>query len=282
MQAGFFGGVRRPVERKLIGPMASGATAPVALLLGLVALLAFLPGSAVATGQPKPPGIIGGDNRVVIEADDRRWHAVGRLNRETGGFCTAVLIGPKEALTAAHCLWDQLRRRWVDPESLHFVPGYRRGTYLGHARVARYRVAEGITINEQGHPESLLDDWAVLELTLDLAAGAGIEPMTLAERTERPALAGRAIASGGYSRDRPHLPVKVQPCRALGVIESGRLLLHDCDSRAGSSGSPIVVEENGRLVVVGIQSAIVTAGGETLALAVLMQRVLPSTVLLSQ
>jgi protease YdgD len=253
--------------------------------MALAVVASALASSTTATAQAI--GVVatesqGPDNRVVIAADDRRWHAVGRLNRESGGFCTAVLIGPKEALTAAHCLWDQSRRRWVEPEGLHFVPGYRRGTYLGHARVARYRLAEGIVIDERGHPESLLDDWAVLELTLDLKAGAGIEPMTLADRAQRQDLSGQPIASGGYSRDRPHLPVKVQPCRALGVIESGRLLLHDCDSRAGSSGSPIVVERDGRYLVVGIQSALVSAGGETLALAVLMQRALPSTVLLSQ
>lgn len=273
MQAGFLTAANVTRRAWVIRP---GLVCAMAL-----AVVAFtLACSTTATGQAI--GVVESENRVVIAADDRRWHAVGRLNRETGGFCTAVLIGPKEALTAAHCLWDQSRRRWVEPEGLHFVPGYRRGTYLGHARVARYRLAEGIVIDERGHPESLLDDWAVLELTLDLKAGAGIEPMTLADGAQRSQLAGQPIASGGYSRDRPHLPVKVQPCRALGVIESGRLLLHDCDSRAGSSGSPIVVERDGRYLVVGIQSAVVSAGGETLALAVLMQRALPSTVLLSQ
>jgi protease YdgD len=252
----------------------------VAVVAALVAMFGL--GGDAEAGAPERLGVIGTDNRVVIEAEDRRWHAVGRLNREAGGFCTAVLIGPKEALTAAHCLWDQTRRRWVAPETLHFVPGYRRGTYLGHARVDRYRLAKGITIDSKGHPESLLDDWAVLELSLDLRAGAGVEPMVLAENDERDRLASQPLASGGYSRDRPHLPVKVEPCRALGVIERGRLLLHDCDSEAGSSGSPIVVERDGRLVVVGIQSAIVSAGGEAVAVAVLMHRSPVRTTLLSQ
>lgn len=252
----------------------------VAVVAALVAMLGF--GGDTEAGTGERVGIMGGDNRVVIEAEDRRWHAVGRLNREAGGFCTAVLIGPREALTAAHCLWDQTRRRWVAPETLHFVPGYRRGTYLGHARVERYRLAKDIAIDARGHPESLLDDWAVLELSLDLRAGAGVEPMVLAENDERDRLASQPLASGGYSRDRPHLPVKVEPCRALGVIERGRLLLHDCDSEAGSSGSPIVVERDGRLVVVGIQSAIVSAGGEAVAVAVLMHRSPIRTTLLSQ
>jgi len=254
------------------------------LLVFLVAaLLAIvLPGPVAGATEGGENGIFGADNRIVIDAADRRWHAVGRLNRESGGFCTAVLISPREALTAAHCLWDQGRRRWVAPQSVHFVPGYRRGTYLGHARAARFRLAEGIVIDAAGHPERLLDDWAVLELDLDLAAGAGVQPMRLADSGERERLAGGVVASGGYSRDRPHLPVKVEPCRALGLIERGRLLLHDCDASAGSSGSPIVVERDGALVVVGIQSAVVRAKGEAVAVAVLMQRTLPASALLSQ
>ena len=91
-----------------------------------------------------PLGIFGDDDQRIIDAADRRWNAVGRLNRESGGFCTAVLIAPREALTAAHCLWDQSQRRWVQPSTVHFVPGYRRGTYLGHSRGKAFRLADGI------------------------------------------------------------------------------------------------------------------------------------------
>jgi protease YdgD len=239
-------------------------------------------GADAAADGVQPIAAVPAENRAVIEADDRQWHAVGRLNRETGGFCTAVLIAPREALTAAHCLWDQRRRRWLDPETLHFVPGYRRGSYLGHARVDRYRLADGIAIDERGHPESLLDDWAVLELALDLSAGTGVEPMPLAELDERDRLAGEPIATGGYSRDRPHLPEKVAPCKVLGIIEEGRLLLHDCGSSAGSSGSPIVVERDGRYLIVGVQSALVRSGDEAVAVAVLMQREVSKAKQLSQ
>lgn len=249
------------------------------VLAVLLATLAVLPGLAAPAAATTPLGIFGADDQEIIDADDRRWHAVGRLNRESGGFCTAVLIGPREALTAAHCLWDQSQRRWLRPDTVHFVPGYRRGTYLGHARGIRFRLADGIQIDASGHPEDLLDDWAVVELDLDLESGAGVHPMAIADADERSRLTGNAIARGGYSRDRPHLPVKVDPCKALGVIEQGRLLLHDCDATAGSSGSPLVVERDGRLYVVGIQSAVVRAGDETVAVGILMQRVLPAAAL---
>lgn len=249
--------------------------------IGLAALLGGTP--AAPAGASAALGVFGNDDQHIIDEADRRWHAVGRLNREAGGFCTAVLIGPKEALTAAHCLWDQAARRWVQPATIHFVPGYRRGTYLGHAKAISFRFAEGISIDAAGHPQSLLDDWAVLELDLDLAAGAGVRPMPLADASERDRLTGGSrLARGGYSRDRPHLPVKVDPCQALGLIEQGRLLLHDCDATAGSSGSPLVIERDGDLVVVGIQSAVVRAGDETVAVAVLMQRVLPAAALVSR
>ena len=241
------------------------------VVLAVFILVLGFSADAAADGL-QPIAAVPAENRVVIDADDRQWHAVGRLNRETGGFCTAVLIAPREALTAAHCLWDQRRRRWLDPETLHFVPGYRRGSYRGHARVDSYRLADGIAIDERGHPESLLDDWAVLELTVDLSASTGVEPMPLAELDERDRLAREPIATGGYSRDRPHLPEKVAPCKVLGIIEEGRLLLHDCGSSAGSSGSPIVVERDGRYLIVGVQSALVRSGDEAVAVAVLMQR----------
>lgn len=251
-------------------------------LFVLVSLLVAVSATAGPLAATTPLGIFGDDDQHIIDATDRRWDAVGRLNRESGGFCTAVLIGPREALTAAHCLWDQSQRRWEQPRSIHFVLGYRRGTYLGHARGTAFRLADGITIDTSGHPKNLRDDWAVIELELDLSAGAGVQPMPLADASERDHLAGNPIARGGYSSDRPHLPAKVDPCKALAVIEQGRLLLHDCDATAGSSGSPLVIERDGRLLVVGIQSAVVRSGDEAVAVGILMQRVLPAAALVSQ
>ncbi|MCB2054954.1 MAG: trypsin-like serine protease [Geminicoccaceae bacterium] len=248
-------------------------------VLILFGLFCAAPAGAVAPGQP---GIVGRDDRRPIALDEQRpWNAVGRLNREAGGFCTAVLVGPREALTAAHCLWDHVRGRWLEPETIHFVPGYRRGAYLGHARGASFRFAPSIVMTPEGRPSELVDDWAVVLLDLDLQGGAGIEPLAVAGATLRRALGPSAtLMRAGYGSDRPHLPILVDHCSVLGSSGEGRLLLHDCDATLGDSGSPIVVRHEGRLMVLGIQSSVVRLGDDEAGVAVVVEKQLPAAALL--
>ena len=244
-------------------------------------LLLIWPLAGALAAPSSLPGIVGKDDRRVIDSEEQRsWNAVGRLNRSIGGFCSAVLVGPAEILTAAHCLWDSRRGRWLEPEMVHFVPGYRRGAYLGHARGTAFRLAGSLEMTDDGRPKEPVDDWATVRLDLDLQAGAGIRPLEVAGLSDRAHLHDdQALMRAGYGLDRPHLPVLVEQCKALGSIEAGRVLIHDCDATMGDSGSPILVRRGNRLVVLAVQSSVVRLGDGAAGVAVMVEKTIPADAL---
>ena len=245
-----------------------------------VALLAVMLPAVATAKKPEVIGVIGDDDRRILGEEDPRWDAVGRLNREAGGFCTATLIAPNEVLTAAHCLWDSRRHRWLFPDTIHFVPGYRRGDYEGHAIGKAIRRADTIEFTKEGRPIKITDDWAIVELDRDLQSLEGIAPLPIAGPQHRAELGeDSGLARAGYGQDRPHLPVIVDPCAVLGLTEDQQILLHDCDATFGESGSPIMLKTGDDYVVLGVQSAVITRDDLTAGAAVMLGRIIPQKVL---
>ena len=228
--------------------------------------------AAGAAGQPAAPGVIGRDDRVPLSRPVPELAAVGRVNREGsgGGFCTGTLVAPDRVLTAARCLWDSRRRRALPAGWLHFVAGWRRGAHLGHARARAVEHDPALRLDDRGTPADPLTDWVVLVLERPLA-GPGLRPLPFAGAAERLGAAeGAPLARVGYGRDRPHLPVVVEPCRIVAAARRGRLLLHDCDAAPGDAGSPILVRAGAGYALIGLQTSVATTARGPVGVAVVV------------
>ncbi|HXD52501.1 MAG TPA: trypsin-like serine protease, partial [Burkholderiales bacterium] len=95
----------------------------------------------LATANSASSGAITGrldQHRETVDELRYPWSSIGKLYNETGGSCSGVVIARDKILTAAHCLFNARSRRFIPPEALHFLVGYRAGRYSAHARIASY------------------------------------------------------------------------------------------------------------------------------------------------
>jgi protease YdgD len=216
----------------------------------LAALL--LAGGTLAAAPGPPPGLPGkgeADPRLRVEASQPPWRAVARLQVPGIARCTAVMVSPRVAVTAAHCLWSRRLGGWVPAGAVHLLTGYAAGAFSAHLLAEGYRIAPGY---DPAKPDATRG----ADLALVSLATPAADVLALAPESPRP---GTAAVLGGYNQDHAEVIEADTHCAVTALARDGdgrTLLLHDCSATRGTSGGPLLIrDQDGHLVLAGVQVA---------------------------
>jgi protease YdgD len=198
--------VRKPAA---LGPQKLALAAALLLLLEACAAPAPSPPRPTPKQEPAPPPAaaapaLGG--RLLADAQEYPWSALGRVNLAGQGFCTGVLIGPRQVLTQARCLYAEREGRWFKPFELHVVAAYQRDSFLADSKVADFAAAPGFNPQAGSSLANLASNWALITLQEPIGQRTGWLGLQWdSAGLQAASRAGTAAyLRAGYRYDRPH------------------------------------------------------------------------------
>ncbi|MEV8465862.1 trypsin-like serine protease [Fluviibacterium sp. DFM31] len=207
----------------------------VPILFGLVLMATTAPVSAKDTR---------GSREMLTVQEQNRWQAIGRLNVTGIGFCTATAVGADLILTAAHCVVDKRTGKPVRPERVHFLAGFRAGTYAAHGLGREIVLMPGYNRSMR----TVDRDIALIRLAAPLPAT--ITPISTG-RGVQPDLSLHTLS---YGLDRAQIPSIERDCHLKNRV--GAVIYTSCDGVPGVSGAPVVQLVKGKPQVVAVASAV--------------------------
>ncbi|CUH76352.1 V8-like Glu-specific endopeptidase [Tritonibacter multivorans] len=197
--------------------------------------------------------------RALTDREDLLgWEAVGRLELNNQGFCTAVLISNDLVLTAAHCVVEKsgsLR----PADQIRFRAGLTEHGTLIDRGVSQIVAHEGYDRNDSDRLRRVRNDVALLRLD---------QIVTSTEADAFAAHDGRRYDSdifvASFARGREERLSVQRHCRL--VAEQEGVLAVDCDLTFGASGAPVFSWTGNRGQVLGVVSAGSTLNGKKIGL----------------
>ena len=191
----------------------------------------------------------------------RGWEAVGRLNMQGVGFCTATLISDTLVLTAAHCLFDRRTGLRLPEDRLEFLAGLRTGRAEAIRGIRRSSIWPQFDFAAGAELGNVPADIALLELDRPVRTTA-ILPFRVADRGVE---TGDSVAVISYARNRAEAPSIQESCHVVEQRHDG-ITVFSCDIDYGASGSPVFIVEAGEPRIVSVISARVESSDRPLSL----------------
>ena len=210
-------------------------------LLMLSALCTALASPAAA--QQANSALLG----MQTENEARAWQAVGRLDMEGHGFCTATLISSDTVLTAAHCVFEKNTGKPIPSEAMTFHAGLRNGSTVAKRAVTQVEAHSGYDPARETDIENIRHDVALLRLAQPITT-AEINPFVVHDRT----VSDGTVSVVSYGRDRESLPSRQDVCQVQDIYQE--IILLSCDTTFGSSGAPVLRRVHGHSQIVSIIS----------------------------
>ncbi|AZN37559.1 trypsin-like serine peptidase [Iodobacter ciconiae] len=229
----------------------------------LIALALGLANHAFALNNTEKKALFfGADNRVFVEAPYAApFAAIGQLETIAASTCTATLVAPDLAITAAHCFLMEAKKldagRW-------FKTGFHKSEYQARYQVLSQsfhpRFKKGLVY--KGEDVYIQDSAAAYDiawLKLKLIDGKAPPPLPLfkGSKAELKAIitASKSLANqAGFAEDHDTELTTHTDCK-ITRLRPNNTIYHRCDTLSGDSGSPIWLNTSAGPQIIAVQSS---------------------------
>jgi V8-like Glu-specific endopeptidase len=189
-------------------------------------------------------------HREEVDMHQFPWSSIGKVG-DAGQQCTGAVIGPKEFLTAAHCLYLFRTGRFLAAQSINILLGYEKGDYRVRRVASRYSIAPEFDPSPYGYPPDLeklmrgaRHDWAIVYVEEPFPAD--VKPLRLTSAIPSPGTAAMLV---GYPIERLHMMTADRHCRVVEISSDTELIGHDCVTHRGDSGGPLLSRDDEGLIL---------------------------------